>query len=101
MGEKDAYVPLLIAVYAHEVPTLMGNVGLLLKSGFSVCQTIVGNTVISCVGLLGIFLGLGLGEISEQVQTYFLTFVAGNFVYIAAEMWKKMMKTKSVCLSAC
>ena len=98
-GDSDKYIPLIIAVYAHEVPIFMGNVGLLLRSGFTNFQTVMGNTLISIGGILGVLIGLGIGEVAGSSEDYILTFVAGNFIYIASDMWKKMMRSDMTLLS--
>ena len=77
----------------------MGNVGILLKSKFSNCQTIGFNAFINTTALLGVLLGLGLGELGEAVQIYILTFVAGNFIYIGADIWRNLMKKSKACLN--
>jgi zinc and cadmium transporter len=97
--DADQYVPVIIAVFAHEIPSEMGNVGILLKSKFNNCQTIGCNAFINTTALLGVLLGLGLGELGEAVQIYILTFVAGNFIYIGADIWRNLMKKPSVCLN--
>ena len=98
-GDSDEYIPLIIAVYAHEVPIFMGNVGLLLRSGFTNFQTVMGNTLIAIGGVLGVLIGLGIGEATSGAEDYILIFVAGNFIFISSDMWKKMMKTDMTCLS--
>jgi len=77
----------------------MGNVGILLKSKFGNCQTIGCNAFFNATALLGVILGLGLGELGETVQIYILTFVAGNFIYIGADIWRNLMKKQNLCLN--
>ena len=96
---SDTYIPVIVAVFAHEIPSEMGNVGILLKSKFTNFQTILCSGVINITALVGVILGLGLGEIGEVVQIYILTFVAGNFIYIGADIWRNLMKKKSACLN--
>lgn len=55
------------------------------------------NGFINFMSLFGVFAGLGLGNISEEAQDYCLIFVAGNFVYISADIWKNIMRNKSFC----
>ena len=73
----------------------MGDVGILLKNKFNNCQTICCNGVVNFTSLLGVLLGLGLGSISTATQTYMLSFVAGNFIYIGADIWRNLLKNKS------
>jgi zinc and cadmium transporter len=89
----------VVAIFAHEIPSEMGHVGILLKSKFSSCQTILCNTFVNITSLIGVVLGLGLGQIGEAVQIYFITFVAGNFIYIGADIWRNLMKTSNAGLN--
>ena len=95
----DTYIPVIVAVFAHEISCEVGNIGILLKSKFTNIQTILCSAVINVTALVGVVLGLGLGEIGDVVQIYILTFVAGNFVYIGADIWRKLMKKNSACLN--
>ena len=74
----------------------MGDVGILIKNGFSNIQTVLCNGFINFMSLFGVFGGLALGNISDQTQDYFLIFVAGNFIYISADIWRNIMKNKQL-----
>lgn len=93
--DKAVYIPIIVAIFAHEIPREMGDVGVMMKSGFSNVQTVLCNGFINCVSLVGVFLGLGLGSINETVESYIMVWVAGNFVYIAADIWKHLLKNKN------
>ena len=41
---------------------------------------------------MGALIGLGLNSLDEAVKIYLLVFVAGNFVYIAADIWRHLFK---------
>ena len=97
--DKDEFVPLLIAVYAHEIPCAIGCVGILLKAKFSNCQTVVFNTLINVSCFIGVLIGMGIGKTSAAALNYILCFVAGNFIYIGAAIWRKLMKQDSFCLN--
>jgi zinc transporter ZupT len=84
----------VVAIFAHEIPSEMGHVGILLKSRFTNCQTILCNTFVNFTSLIGVIIGLGLGQIGEAVQIYFITFVAGNFMYIGSDIWRNLMKKR-------
>ena len=71
----------------------MGDVGILVKNKFDNCQTIVCNIVVNLTSLIGALVGIGLGSIGEAVQIYMLSFVAGNFIYIGADIWRNLFKT--------
>ena len=75
----------------------MGDVAILIKNRFNVCQTIVCNVVVNLTSLIGVLAGVGLGSISEAVQIYILSFVAGNFIYIGADIWRNLLKNKDAC----
>lgn len=77
----------------------MGDVGILMKNKFDSCQTIFWNAIINTVSLLGVVIGLALGGISEAVQTYILVFVAGNFIYIGADIWRNLLKNNNAFLN--
>jgi zinc and cadmium transporter len=97
--ERSQFIPIVVAVFAHEIPSEMGNVGILLKSKFSNCQTILCNAFINSTALIGVVLGLGLGQIGEAVQIYVITIVAGNFIYIGADIWRNLMKKSNAWLN--
>lgn len=77
----------------------MGDVGILIKNRFNNCQTIFWNAIINTTSLIGVIVGLGLGEMGEAVQIYILSFVAGNFIYIGADIWRNLMKNKDACMN--
>lgn len=97
--DKDVIIPVIIAVFAHEIPREMGDVGILMKSNFNACQTIFWNALINMISLVGVVVGLGLGGLGEAVQLYILVFVAGNFIYISADIWRHLLKNKDACLN--
>ncbi len=58
--EKDKYVPIIIAVFAHETPKEMGDVGILFKNSFEGWQTIFCNCVVNLTAVIGVVVGLSL-----------------------------------------
>jgi zinc and cadmium transporter len=92
-------VPVIIAVYAHEIPREMGDVGILLKNKFNAMQTIFCNGIINLISLIGVVIGIALGTLNEAVQIYLLSFVAGNFIYIGADIWRNLLKNKTAGLN--
>jgi len=92
-------VPVIIAVYAHEIPREMGDVGILLKNKFNAMQTIFCNGIINCISLIGVVMGMALGTLNKAVQIYLLSFVAGNFIYIGADIWRNLLKNKTAVLN--
>jgi len=76
----------------------MGDVGILLKNKFNNKQTILCNVVVNFTSLIGVALGLALGSLNEVVEVYILSFVAGNFIYIGADIWRNLLRNKN-CMS--
>ncbi len=72
----------------------MGDVGILIKSGFTGIQTILCNGIINLMSLAGVIPGLLLGGISSEIQHYIMIFVAGNFIYIGADIWRNLLRNK-------
>jgi zinc transporter ZupT len=52
------------------------------------------NGVVNFVSLIGVFIGLAVVNLSEVAQTYIMVFVAGNFIYIASDIWQHILKNK-------
>lgn len=77
----------------------MGDVGILLKSGFTGMQTVLCNGCINFMSLFGVLAGLGLGSIDTAAQNYVMVFVAGNFIYIGADIWKHLLRNKNKVLN--
>lgn len=98
-GNQNTIIPIVIAIFAHEIPREMGDVGILIKNGFSNVQTVLCNGFINFMSLFGVLAGLGLGNISDEAQNYVLVFVAGNFIYIGADIWKHLLANKGMILN--
>jgi zinc transporter ZupT len=64
-GDMAVITPIVIAIIAHEIPREMGDVGILIKNGFSNIQTVLCNGFINFMSLFGVIAGLGLGSISD------------------------------------
>lgn len=94
--DPHVYIPIMIAIIAHEIPREMGDVGILMKSGFTSIQTVLCNGIINFMSLAGLFPGLALGGISKSSQNYIMTFVAGNFIYVGADIWRNLLRNKSL-----
>ena len=92
-GEPEEFIPVLVAVIAHEVPRELGDVAILLKSNFSSFQTIMCNGTVNLVALLGGIIGLAINTLDEASKMYVLVFVAGNFIYVAADIWRHILKS--------
>ncbi len=98
-GTRDSniYMPVVIAIIAHEIPREMGDVGILIKSGFTSYQTVIWNGVINFMSLAGVIPGLAIGGMKDSYKNYVMVFVAGNFLYIGADIWRNLLKNKYWC----
>ena len=47
------------------------------------------------MSLIGVFVGLGIGDVNKGTENYLMAFIAGNFIYIAADIWRNLFKHKS------
>lgn len=72
----------------------MGDVAILMTNEFSSTQTILCNGFVNFSSLVGVFIGLAIVDLSTVTKTYILIFVAGNFIYIAADIWRHLFKNK-------
>lgn len=50
--------------------------------------------MVNFLSLLGVFIGLAIVQIHETIKLYILVFVAGNFMYIATDIWQHIFKNK-------
>jgi len=74
----------------------MGDVAVLLKSGFNSKQTILSNGFVNMISLVGVYLGLNSHNLSPTLREYSLVFVAGNFVYIASDIWRNLLRNNHI-----
>ena len=72
----------------------MGDVAILLKSNFNAKETILSNGIVNLVSLVGVYAGLNAHSIPDVAKQYILVFVAGNFMYIASDIWKNLFRQK-------
>ena len=72
----------------------MGDVGILLKNNFTETQTIICNGTINLISNVGCLIGLGISNSDDVTKTYLLCFVAGNFIYISADIWRNLFNNK-------
>ncbi len=71
------------AVLLHEIPQEIGDVGVLLYSGFSKMRTLLFNVGTALSAVLGAVIVLLLDAPSDQIGSFLVPFAAGNFLYIA------------------
>ena len=70
----------------------MGDVAILMTNSFNAVQTVLCNGFVNLISLIGVFIGLGIAELDDIAKSYVLVFVAGNFIFIAADIWKNLFK---------
>lgn len=71
-----------LAVCIHEIPMEIGEVGILVKSGFSRAQVILFNLASSSTAILGALLAIYIGVRLKNTPTLVFTFMAGAYIYI-------------------
>ena len=100
LGNPKEFIPVTIGIIAHEIPREMGDVAILLKSKFNAKETILSNGVVNLISLVGVWLGLNSQTLSDVAKQYILVFVAGNFLYIAADIWRHLLLNKKFYINA-
>lgn len=50
------------------------------------------NGTANLLSLVGVFVGFAIVNLSEVVKAYIMIFVAGNFLYVAADIWRNILK---------
>ena len=72
----------------------MGGVGILLTNKFTAIQTVICYGTINLVSIIGCLIGLGISNADDATKLYLLCFVAGNFIYISADIWRNLFNNK-------
>jgi zinc and cadmium transporter len=72
-----------IAVAAHEIPQEVGDVAILLASGYSRDRALLLNLVSGASGLLGALLAFAAVSVVPSIRPYVLAIAAGSLLYIA------------------
>jgi zinc and cadmium transporter len=72
-----------IAVAAHEIPQEVGDVAILLASGYSRSQALLLNIVSGASGILGALLAFGAVQVVPSIRPYVLAMSAASLLYIA------------------
>jgi zinc and cadmium transporter len=73
-----------LAIVAHEIPQELGDVGALLRGGFTPRQAVLYNFYCSLTVLPGAVFTLLLSQVAESSLIVLLPIAAGGFIYIAA-----------------
>lgn len=74
----------------------MGDVAILMTNQFNATQTVLCNGFVNLLALLGVIIGLAIADLTEVAKMYILVFVAGNFIFIAADIWRHLFKNSGV-----
>ncbi|HEY1074327.1 MAG TPA: ZIP family metal transporter [Patescibacteria group bacterium] len=72
-----------VAVIAHEIPTEIGDFGVLLHSGMSARKALLFNFYSALTAVVGVAVVLLLGNSVESFSAYLIPLTAGAFLYIA------------------
>lgn len=72
-----------IAIAAHEIPQEVGDIAILLHSGYSRTRALVLNLASAAAGLAGSLLGFSLVSFLPDVRPYVLAFSSASMLYIA------------------
>lgn len=72
-----------IAVALHEIPQEVGDFGILMHGGVQRKNALKLNFLSALAAMMGAVVGLSIGEKSNELLPYVLTFTAGGFIYIA------------------
>ena len=57
-SSPDTALSTFIAVWAHEIPSQMGALGMLISAGWSPCLAICWNVFLNCSAFIGVAFGL-------------------------------------------
>lgn len=71
------------AVFLHEIPHEVGNVALLIHSGFEKRRAVILNLVSAVFAILGTLVTIVLSIKFSNIVGYLIPFTAGTFIYIA------------------
>jgi zinc and cadmium transporter len=84
LASKTTGMAVALAVLSHEVPQEVGNVAILLDSGFSKARAFGYNVLSNAAAVLGALLGYLFLEHMRFLVPYVMGISAASFIYIAA-----------------
>ena len=90
-----------LAVIFHEIPSEIGDFGVLLQGGFSKGKAIFYNFITALTAVFGAVVALLISSFVENITTFLVPFAAGTFIYIAGsdlipELHKEVEVKKSL-----
>ena len=85
----------------HEIPSEIGDFGVLLQGGFSKGKALFYNFITALAAVLGAIVALLIGSFVDNLTTFLIPFAAGGFIYIAGsdlipELHKEVKVKKSL-----
>ena len=72
-----------IAVVIHEIPQEIGDLAILIYSGYSRARALLMNFLSALAAFAGVLIVLSLNSTLPDIEHYLIPVVAGNFLYIA------------------
>lgn len=72
-----------LAVAAHEIPQEVGDLAILLKSGYSNTRALAYNVATSVTSVIGGVIGFYFFKEAQQILPFVLAFAAASFIYVA------------------
>jgi len=90
-----------LAVILHEIPSEIGDFGVLLQGGFTKAKALFYNFITALTAVLGAIVSLLISSYVENITTFLIPFAAGTFIYIAGsdlipELHKEVEVKKSL-----
>ena len=90
-----------LAVILHEIPSEIGDFGVLLHGGFSKGKALFYNFLTALTAVLGAIVSLLISSYVENITVFLIPFAAGGFIYIAGsdlipELHKEVEVKKSL-----
>src|SRR3989338_1028448 len=89
-----------IAVVIHEIPQEIGDLAILIYSGYSRARALLMNFLSALAAFAGVLIVLSLNSTLPDIEHYLIPVVAGNFLYIAiADLIPELHKQTKLQLS--
>lgn len=100
MISVPAGIATAVAVFIHEIPTELGDFGVLLHSGFSKKRALAVNALSAGCAIVGCFLSLLIGSTFSGFLPYIAPVAAGAFIYMAGSSLLPTVKHDAVNMRA-
>jgi zinc transporter ZupT len=84
-----------IAVFCHELPQELAEFTILVRAGFTKVKAVLWNFISGLTAILGVVVGLGIGQAMGEAKLWIVAFIAGGFLYIAlSDMVAELLQEK-------